>query len=126
MPQKKPAWNKDRHVGKRWPLTLKQTMEIADILSRAEKWRDWCLFVVATETMLRSVDLLRLRVLDVADQTGRVFDCFSVRQQKTRDPVTVSLSPYAQAVCRHWISIAQKRAGDYLGSARDTCKFLSL
>ncbi len=118
MPKKRSAWNKDRSVRPRTPLGLVEVQEIVIFLSLAEKWRDLCLFVVAVETMLRSSDLLKLRILDISDSSGNIYESFIIRQRKSKSKtykeVKVCLSELARSICRHWISISGKRGEDFL------------
>jgi len=78
-------WNKGRSQGQKAPFTKREVGVIKHILEADGKLRDVALFSVAVDTMLRSVDLLSLRVEDVTDSQGQVVDEFSIRQQKTGD-----------------------------------------
>jgi integrase len=76
-------WNKGKSVGQKRPFTLEQVQLIKRTLDADGNLRDLALFSTAIDTMLRSVDVLRLTVEDVIDDAGHVVDEITIRQQKT-------------------------------------------
>ena len=90
------------------PLAPQQVQTIKRILEAEGNLRDVALFATAIDTMLRSVDLLRLTVEDVTDHEGRVRDEFTVRQRKTDTGNLVSLTPHARAALDRWIKDSRK------------------
>ena len=54
--------------------------------------RDLAILNVGIDTMLRSCDLLRLRVSDVRSETGAMLNEFTVRQKKTSNAVSCHLT----------------------------------
>jgi hypothetical protein len=59
-------WNKGKLVGQKAPLRLKEIWAIRIRLQLAERARELALFNLAVDCKLRSCDLVRLRVRDVA------------------------------------------------------------
>ena len=107
-------WNKGRAVGPKRPLSPDQVRLIRTSLEAGEEWRDLALFSMAIDTMLRAVDLLRLRVDDVVDDHGRVVDELPVRQQKTATAHLVALTERTRAAIEKWLTEARKQPGDFL------------
>lgn len=107
-------WNKGRAVGPKRPLSPDQVRLIRTSLEAGEEWRDLAMFSMAIDTMLRAVDLLRLRVDDVVDDHGRVVDELPVRQQKTATAHLVALTERTRAAIEKWLTEARKQPGDFL------------
>ncbi|MDH3639863.1 MAG: integrase, partial [Gammaproteobacteria bacterium] len=59
-------WNKDKLVGQKPPLKLKEVWSIRIRLQIANRIRDLALFNLAIDSKLRSCDLVRIRVSDIA------------------------------------------------------------
>jgi integrase len=76
--------------------------------------RDLALFSTAIDTMLRSIDLLRLTVEDVTDDAGDVVD--EITQQKTGEANVVGVSDYTytRKILGRWIVESKKLPEDYL------------
>jgi len=79
-------WNKGKLVGQKAPLKQREIWAIRIRLQLAERTRELALFNLAMDSKLRSCDLVRLRVRDVAhgEQIG---SRAIVMQQKTHRPV---------------------------------------
>lgn len=107
-------WNKGRAVGPKRPLSPDQVRLIRTSLEAGEEWRDLAMFSMAIDTMLRAVDLLRLRIDDVIDDHGRVVDELPVRQQKTATAHLVALTDRTRAAVEKWLTEARKQSGDFL------------
>lgn len=107
-------WNKGRAVGPKRPLSPEQVRLIRTSLEAGEEWRDLALFSMAIDTMLRAVDLLKLRVDDVIDDIGRVVDELPVRQQKTATAHLVALTEKTRASIEKWLTASRKQPGDFL------------
>ncbi len=84
-------WNKGKLIGQKPPLKLPVVWAIRTRLQMAGKARELALFNLAIDSKLRSCDLVRLRVLDVA-HGGHLLSRASVTQQKTKQPVRFELS----------------------------------
>ena len=114
MSAAKQVWNQGKSVGPRRPFTPREVQVIRYALEREQKARDLALFNTAIDTMLRSSDLLALKVEDVTDHTGQVVEEFALRQQKTGFGHVVSLSEKTRQALARWIAASLKLAGDYL------------
>lgn len=60
-------WNKGKLLGQKPPLKLKQIWSIRIRLQISNRVRDLALLNLAIDSKLRSCDLLKLRVLDIAN-----------------------------------------------------------
>ncbi len=89
---KKRAWNKDKIVGQRRPFTPREVQVIRYAIEREQHARDLALFNTTIDTMLRSSDLLALKVEDVTNPMGEVVEEVLVQQQKTKVGTVVALS----------------------------------
>ena len=88
---------------------------IREILRADQAWRDLALFNVAVDTMLRSVDLLKLTVNDVIDSPeGKIKAEIPIQQQKTGKTTLVALTSHSQDALVKWIREAGKLGWDYL------------
>jgi integrase len=114
--QKMP-WNKDKLVGQKPPLRLKEIWAIRIRLQLAERARELALFNLALDSKLRGCDLVSLRVGDVA-QGGRVSSRAMVLQRKTQRPVQFELTEQTREAVAAWIAKRQLRSGDYLFPSR--------
>jgi hypothetical protein len=80
-PQKS-TWNKGRVVGQKPPLKLREIWALRVRLEIANHHRDLALLNLAIDSKLRSCDLVKLRVRDVA-QGVNILKRAMVIQQKT-------------------------------------------
>jgi integrase len=79
-------WNKGKITGQKPPLKLNEVWAIRIRLQIANKKRDLALFNLALDSKLRSCDLVKLKVSDVAHGT-RITKRSTVMQMKTKKPV---------------------------------------
>jgi integrase len=107
-------WNKGKSVGQKRPFTPEQVQLIKRTLDANGNLRDLALFSTAIDTMLRSVDVLRLTVEDVTDDAGHVVDEITIRQQKTGEANVVGFSDYTRKVLGRWIIESKKLPEDCL------------
>ena len=63
-------WNKGKIIGQKSPLKLKEIWAIRVRLQIAHKIRDLALFNLAIDSKLRSYNLVKLRVRDIAHGTN--------------------------------------------------------
>ena len=64
-------WNKDKFVGQKPPLKLKEIWAIRIRLQLENRHRDLAVFNLAIDSKLRACDLIKIRVLDVS-RGGRI------------------------------------------------------
>ena len=99
-------WNKDRLVGQKLPLRLKEIWAIRIRLQLARRTRELALFNLAIDSKLRGCDLVSLRVCDIA-QGGRIAQRAMVLQRKTQRPVQFELTEQTRESVGAWVSKAQ-------------------
>lgn len=99
-------WNKDRLVGQKQPLRLKEVWAIRIRLQLARCARDLALFNLAIDSKLRGCDLVSLRVCDVA-QGSHVVQRALVLQRKTGRPVQFELTEQTRDSVQAWLVKAQ-------------------
>jgi integrase len=110
-------WNKGKLVGQKAPLKQREVWAIRIRLQLAERTRELALFNLAVDSKLRSCDLVRLRVKDVA-HGDQVANRAIVMQQKTRRPVQFEITEQTRESVAAWIQYAGRRAEDYLFPSR--------
>ena len=110
-------WNKDRLVGQKLPLRLKEIWAIRIRLQLARRTRDLALFNLAIDSKLRGCDLVGLRVCDVA-QGSRVVQRALVLQRKTGRPVQFELTEQTRESVHAWITKAQLHPEQHLFTSR--------
>jgi integrase len=110
-------WNKGRLIGQKPPLKLSEIWAIRVRLQLAGRPKDLALFNLAIDSKLRSCDLVRLRVQDVASE-GRAVCRATVMQQKTSQPVRFELTEQTRQSVERWIQSASLTASNYLFPSR--------
>ena len=112
-PQKSIPWNKGKLVGQKPPLKLKEVWAIRIRLEIANRVRDLALFNLAIDSKLRSCDLVKLRVRDVAHGNS-IANRAMVMQQKTHQPVQFEITEQTRVAIANWIIQAELTSDDYL------------
>lgn len=84
-------WNKGRLVGQKTPLRLRDIWAIRIRLQLANRARELALFNLAIDSKLRSCDLVKLRLRDIA-HGERIAARAIVMQQKTLRPVQFEIT----------------------------------
>ena len=113
----KPAWNRDKLVGQKPPLKLKDIWAIRVRLQMTQRWRDLALFNLAIDSKLRACDLVKLRVQDVYHAT-RVMPRAIILQQKTNRPVQFEITEQTRAAISRWIRERRASTSIYLFPSR--------
>ena len=98
-------WNKGKLVGQKAPLRLKDIWAIRIRLQLANRVRELALFNLAIDSKLRSCDLAKLRLRDVA-HGGRITARAIVMQQKTQRPVQFEITDPTRDTLAAWIRVA--------------------
>jgi integrase len=111
---KKRAWNKDKTVGQRRPFIPREVQVIRYAIEREQNECDLALFNTAIDTMLRSSDLLALKVGDVTNLMDEVVEEVVLQQQKTKVGHVAALSERTRRTLGRWIEVSFKLAGDDL------------
>tara|TARA_B100001094_G_C18190520_1_gene806867 strand:+ start:2697 stop:3350 length:654 start_codon:yes stop_codon:yes gene_type:complete len=76
--------------------------------------RDCALFSFALDTMLRSIDLLKLKVSDAVDGDGNLKEIIEVKQQKTGKITLVEITRTTAKSLAKWIEESEKHLEDFL------------
>jgi len=126
MNSPKTAWNKGKDVGQKRPFTSDQVDKIARYLEETKQFRNLCLFCVGIDTMLRSVDLLKLKVTDVMEINDHVKKVFVTKQKKNKKSVKTIISPYtASTICCH-VASANLEHDNFLFTSKRNNNYTSL
>ena len=115
--QRRIPWNKGKLIGQKPPLKLNEVWAIRIRLQMAKRIRDLALFNLAIDSKLRSCDLIKLRVRDVA-HGSRVAKRAMVMQQKTQRPVQFEITEQSRQSIANWIERAQVSSSDFLFKSR--------
>jgi len=110
-------WNKGKITGQKPPLKLNEVWAIRIRLQIADKKRDLALFNLALDSKLRSCDLVKLKVSDVAHGT-RIAKRSTVMQMKTKRPVQFEITKQARNSLSELIKSQNLTGTDYLFKSR--------
>jgi len=110
-------WNKGKLVGQKPPLKLKEIWGIRIRLQVANCVRDLALFNMAIDSKLRSCDLVKLKVRDIA-HGNCILRRAMVMQQKTHRPVQFELTEQTRDSVSEWIAHANLKSEDFLFKSR--------
>lgn len=112
-------WNKDKLIGQKPPLKLKEIWALRIRLQLAKRTRDLALFNLAIDSKLRGCDLVQLRVSDVG-HSDRIVSRAMVMQQKTGRPVQFELTEPTREAVAAWITKAHLNSSQFLFPSRLT------
>lgn len=114
---RKAPWNKDKLVGQKLPLKLKEIWAIRIRLQLAQRTRELALFNLAIDSKLRGCDLVELHVRDIA-QGSHVSSRAIIMQRKTHRPVQFELTEPTRDAVGAWIAKAQLKPEQFLFPSR--------
>lgn len=120
------GWNKGAAVGPRTAFAKQELRQIGQTLIRDGNFHDLCLLAVGLDTMLRSSDLLSLKVADVCDPNGTIRRQLRRKQQKTKHNVYPALTAEARLHIRQWIEMSGKRPEHFLFTSGKSIDALSI
>ena len=112
-------WNKDKLIGQKPPLKLKEIWAIRIRLQLAKRSRELALFNLAIDSKLRGCDLVKLRASDV-NHGDHVVCRAMVMQLKTGRPVQFELTEPTRDAVAAWIAKKHLSASQYLFPSRLT------
>ena len=110
-------WNKGKLVGQKPPLKVQEVWSIRIRLQIANRIRDLALFNLAIDSKLRSCDLVKLKVHDIA-QGSNIIPRAMVLQQKTQRPVQFEITKQTRIALTSWIEFSKLSGQDYLFRSR--------
>ncbi|MGA7327062.1 MAG: tyrosine-type recombinase/integrase [Rhodomicrobium sp.] len=105
--RRKPAQKTVRKPGQMRPFTLDQVAMLEALLPQdgsLTALRDLALLRVGIDTMLRSSDVVTLRLRDVMPN-GQLTNAFAIKQRKTSKVVQCEISDRTQAALAGWLAI---------------------
>jgi len=117
LPRHYIPWNKDKLVGPKPPLKLKEVWAIRVRLQLARHVRDLALFNLALDSKLRGCDLISLRVSDISLGSG-IAKRATVFQRKTQRPVQFEITEQTRTAVLAWIETKRLGLSDYLFPSR--------
>lgn len=106
-------WNKGRLIGQKPPLKLQEIWSIRIRLQINHCHRDLALFNLAIDSKLRSCDLVKIKVRDIA-HGSRILSRAMVIQQKTGQPVQFEITPQTREALTVWIGSRNLSPNDFL------------
>lgn len=115
-PHREP-WNKDKLVGQKAPLKLKEIWSIRIRLELSHRVRELALFNLAIDSKLRACDLVKLKLRDIS-HGNQITSRAIIMQQKTSKPVHFEITEPTRKSIFEWIQFASIRADDYLFPSR--------
>ncbi|WP_293778150.1 tyrosine-type recombinase/integrase [uncultured Oxalicibacterium sp.] len=112
-------WNKNKLVGQKAPLKLKEIWGIRIRLQLSHQIRNLALFNLAIDSKLRGCDLISLRVADVALGSA-VLSRAIVMQRKTLRPVQFEITEQTRCSLEEWAKKANLQSSHFLFPSRTT------
>jgi len=110
-------WNKNRLVGQKRPLKLRDVWALRTRLELNENKRDLALFNLAIDSKLRACDLVSLKVGDV-QTADRIRERTSIIQRKTGRPVHFEITEPTRQALTNWLSEGRCASPGYLFPSR--------
>jgi integrase len=110
-------WNKDKLLGQKPPLKLKEIWAIRIRLQLDHRTRELAMFNLAIDSKLRGCDLVGLRVYDVV-QGSHVAHRAIVMQKKTQRPVQFEITEQTRDAVAAWIEAAHLKSEQFLFPSR--------
>jgi integrase len=117
VPNAQVPWNKGKLIGQKPPFRPPEIWAIRVRLQLAGRVRDLALFNLAIDSKLRSCDLVRLKVGDIA-HAGRVLTRATVIQRKTGQPVRFELTDHTRQAIEAWLRHTSLPDDQYLFPSR--------
>ena len=110
-------WNKDKLIGQKPPLKLKDIWAIRIHLQLGKRIRDLAMFNLAIDSKLRGCDLVNLRVRDVTHGNQMLARAIVI-QRKTQRPVQFELTEDTRNAVAAWIAKANLKSEQHLFPSR--------
>ena len=115
--RKPAAWNKGVQIGRKLPLTLKQIQSIRGHLKSARKIRDLALFNLAIDSSLNAIDVVQLRVRDIA-KGSRILSQATITPVESQRPIQFEISAETRKSVAAWLTHEKLKPADYLFPSR--------
>jgi integrase len=114
---KSAPWNKGIQVGHKLPLNLTQIRSIRIRLKAIERMRELALFNLAIDSSLSAIDLVQLRVRDIA-RGRRVLSRATITQIETQRLIQFEISAETRHAVAPWIAHKKLKPNQYLFPTR--------
>mgnify|MGYP001360946683 CR=1 FL=1 len=114
---KRAAWNKGVQTGRKLPLTLKQIQSIRSHLKSAQKIRDLALFNLAIDSSLNAIDVVQLRVRDIA-KGSRILSLATITPVESQRPIQFEISAETRKSVAAWLTHEKLKPADHLFPSR--------
>jgi integrase len=114
---KRAAWNKGVQTGRKLPFNLKQIRSIRSHLKPAHKSRDLALFNLAIDSSLNAIDVVQLRVRDIA-KGSRILPQATVKPVGSQRPIRFEISAETRNSVAAWLAHEKLKPADYLFPSR--------
>ena len=114
---KRGPWNKGQQVGRKLPLGLKQIRSIRSHLKSAQKMRDLALFDLAIDSSLSAIDIVQLRVCDIA-RGRRILSRVTITPVGSQRPSQFEITAETRGSVAAWIAQEKLKPAEYLFPSR--------
>jgi len=114
---KRGPWNKGKQVGRKLPLSLKQIRSIRNRLKSAQKMRDLALFNLAIDSSLNALDIVQLRVCDIA-KGRRILSRVTITPLESQRPSQFEIAAETRNSVAAWIVQEKLKPAQYLFPSR--------
>ena len=111
-------WNKDKLIGQKLPLKLKEIWAIRVRLQLQKNPWNLALFNLAIDSKLRGCDLIKLKVNDIS-HGYELLQRATILQQKTKRPVQFKITASTRDSLSERIKYKNLTLGDYLFPSRN-------
>lgn len=110
-------WNKGRQVGRKLPLSLKQIRSIRIRLKAARRMRDLALFNLAIDSSLNAIDIVQLRVCDIA-KGRRILSRATITPLESQRPIQFEITAETRDSVAAWIAREKLKPAECLFPSR--------
>lgn len=114
---KRGPWNKGRQVGRKLPFSLKQIRSIRIRLKAARRMRDLALFNLAIDSSLNAIDIVQLRVCDIA-KGRRILSRATIMPLESQRPIQFEITAETRDSVAAWIAREKLKPAEYLFPSR--------
>lgn len=106
-------WNKGRLIGQKPALKPKEIWAIRFQLRSTQSVRDLAMFNLALDSKLRAIDLVALRIRDVANGLS-ILSRAMIIQRKTKKPVKFEITEDTRESLKSWLNMRGGFADDFV------------
>lgn len=101
------------------PIRDRKKLEAMKRYLKKRSLRDYAMFVFAINSALRISDVLKMRIGDIVDDSGRIKTHYELRERKTRKAKRFAIAPNARKAIKEYLdSLGDWNRDDYLFRSR--------